>query len=435
MFLPRTLAAIALASIASAQIAKYCPQDGGGKLCYSVSLPDTTVSSGSGDVYFQIQGPAAMQWIALGQGNAMAGANIFVVYANAAGTNVTISPRDGKGNFQPKFDSVAAQPYLLDGSGIANGIMTANVRCSSCIKWQASTLDVTSTKSQWIWAAKGGSSLRSNDQAANLQQHNNFGEFTLDLTKAKSGNSPNPFADNKAATTTATAATSPVSSGGSSSNDSGAASASSSSSSESDSDSSESNIDKIVTAHGVIMSFAWVIVFPLGAILIRALSTASVVRIHYLTQIFAYILALTGMALGIYIAVKPDSVIEVYHPVIGLVVMGLATIQPILGTLHHRIYKSKGKTTWWATAHVWLGRAVITLAMINGGLGLRLSDNSKKGEIAYGVIAGLVWLGWMGVAVMHEARKAKQGRGSGGQQSGSAEKIYAGRDGVNNGSA
>ena len=58
----------------------------------------------------------------------MEGANIFIVYADSSGTNVTLSPRLGKGEVQPLLNS-AAQVYLLDGSGIANGSMTANVRC------------------------------------------------------------------------------------------------------------------------------------------------------------------------------------------------------------------------------------------------------------------------------------------------------------------
>ena len=77
-----------------------------------------------------------MQWIGLGQGNGMSGANIFVIYASASGTNVTLSPRLGTGHVEPKMDT-AAQVALLEGSGIANGKMTANVRCMS----HARTLD------------------------------------------------------------------------------------------------------------------------------------------------------------------------------------------------------------------------------------------------------------------------------------------------------
>ena len=58
----------------------------------------------------------------------MAGANIFIVYADADGQNVTLSPRLGKGTFQPLYDN-QTQAVLLAGSGITNGTMTANIRC------------------------------------------------------------------------------------------------------------------------------------------------------------------------------------------------------------------------------------------------------------------------------------------------------------------
>lgn len=58
----------------------------------------------------------------------MAGANIFVIYSDASGKNVTLSPRLGKGYVQPLYDT-DAKVTLLGGSGIANGMMTANVRC------------------------------------------------------------------------------------------------------------------------------------------------------------------------------------------------------------------------------------------------------------------------------------------------------------------
>lgn len=58
----------------------------------------------------------------------MSGANIFMIYSNAAGTNVTLSPRRGIGERQPSSPSTAAVT-LLDGSGISNGMMVANVKC------------------------------------------------------------------------------------------------------------------------------------------------------------------------------------------------------------------------------------------------------------------------------------------------------------------
>jgi len=60
----------------------------------------------------------------------MAGASIFVMYADGNG-NVTISARDGgQGHVQPSFDSSLMQGVeLLAGSGVVDNVMTANVRC------------------------------------------------------------------------------------------------------------------------------------------------------------------------------------------------------------------------------------------------------------------------------------------------------------------
>jgi len=62
----------------------------------------------------------------------MAGASIFVMYADGNG-NVTISARDGgQGHVQPLLDSSLMQGVeLLAGSGVVGNVMTANVRCMS----------------------------------------------------------------------------------------------------------------------------------------------------------------------------------------------------------------------------------------------------------------------------------------------------------------
>ena len=62
----------------------------------------------------------------------MSGANIFVVYANSAGNNVTLSPRLGTGNFMPSADT-AATVTLLDGSMVTSDKMIANVKCKLLI--------------------------------------------------------------------------------------------------------------------------------------------------------------------------------------------------------------------------------------------------------------------------------------------------------------
>jgi hypothetical protein len=60
---------------------------------------------------------------------------------------------------------------------------------------------------------------------------------------------------------------------------------------------------------------------------------------------------------------------------------------------------------------VWLGRLAITLGIINGGLGFQLAGRmnmcSKPGMIAYGVIAGVIWLAWVAAIVIGEKRKSR----------------------------
>ena len=58
----------------------------------------------------------------------MQNANIIIVYPNASGSNVTLSPRLGVDEVEPKFNS-KAQVSLLEGSGVVNGKMIANIRC------------------------------------------------------------------------------------------------------------------------------------------------------------------------------------------------------------------------------------------------------------------------------------------------------------------
>ena len=97
--------------------------------------------------------------------------------------------------------------------------------------------------------------------------------------------------------------------------------------------------------------------------------------------------------------------------------MGSLVFQPIGGLIHHYMYKKYQRRTIWAVTHVWWGRLILTAGIINGGLGLMLSGNTVKGEIAYGVIAGVVWLTWMAVAVWGQLRsRGTSGTGETGEK-------------------
>ena len=59
--------------------------------------------------------------------------------------------------------------------------------------------------------------------------------------------------------------------------------------------------------------------------------------------------------------------------------------------------------------HTWTGRAAITLGMINGGLGLLLSeDGGKRAYIGYGVVTALIWVAWTANWVRWEIVKFRE---------------------------
>ncbi|KAA8621010.1 integral membrane protein [Pyrenophora tritici-repentis] len=103
-----------------------------------------------------------------------------------------------------------------------------------------------------------------------------------------------------------------------------------------------------------------------------------------------------------------------YHPIIGITVFALLFFQPILGFIHHVQYKKYSRRTVWSHGHLWLGRFIITLGMINGGLGLLLASDApdstghapSRGQIvAYSVFACIMWLLWAAAAIHGERKK------------------------------
>ena len=101
--------------------------------------------------------------------------------------------------------------------------------------------------------------------------------------------------------------------------------------------------------------------------------------------------------------------LNLYHPVIGIVIIALLVFQPVIGLLHHRMYRTSSSPTSWSVLHVWLGRLTVTLGIINGGLGLRLSADTMNGEIIYGAFAGLVWFLWVGLTLWKNMGKRAAG--------------------------
>lgn len=87
------------------------------------------------------------------------------------------------------------------------------------------------------------------------------------------------------------------------------------------------------------------------------------------------------------------------HAIIGIIVIGVLFLQPFGGLIAHKIFKRDHRTNIFGIGHRWLGRIFITLGVINGGLGLQLAANTRAGEIAYGVLAGVFFTLWIAVVI------------------------------------
>ncbi|KAK7703709.1 hypothetical protein SLS57_010816 [Botryosphaeria dothidea] len=417
-----------------------------------------TASSGSGDIFLQITAPTSYAWVALGQGSSMSGSQMFIVYTSADGNNVTVSPRLSSGHSMPQFTS-DTQITLLEGSSVSNGQMTANFKCANCNSWSGGSMDFSSSSATWIHASKSGSALNSDDTSESISQHgNDYGSWDWDFSAAKGGSSANPFASGTATTTGGTSSGTqdcvprPTGTGSGSGSSSGTSTTSSNgppwaggsrptgyppwnNDNDKRAESSDDDVNycapgqtpssssagsqigggaaleamqrarRMQTAHAVLACLAMVIFFPAGAISIRTFSFPGLVWFHGGLQVFAYAMFTAAVGLGIYIG--QGEYIESYHGVIGLLVFSLLFFMPIFGWLHHKLFKKYGHRTFWSYIHIWLGRCLITLGIINGGLGLKLAGSPTDWVIAYSVVAGIIWLVYIATAVMGEARRKR----------------------------
>ncbi|GAB7353966.1 hypothetical protein MBLNU459_g4564t2 [Dothideomycetes sp. NU459] len=189
--------------------------------------------------------------------------------------------------------------------------------------------------------------------------------------------------------------------------------------------SEEAEMNRLAIVHGVLMGLAFAVFFPLGAIVLRAFSFHGLVWFHAGWQAFAYAVALAAFGIGVYMAVEtqqertspadtevcadPQLTAPNGHPIIGIIVIGVLFLQPLGGVLAHRLFQRRQRATLSGAAHRWLGRVFLLLGVINGGLGLQLSGNTRAGQIAYGVLAAFFYLLWLGVAVFRWYRARRTG--------------------------
>ncbi|KAJ4991538.1 integral membrane protein [Stagonosporopsis vannaccii] len=367
------LSSLTIGALAQTQVGQTCVAN---NVCYRLNIPDITAQSGNGDVFLSLSGPTSYSWIGLGIGSSMSNSNMFIMYTNGNG-NITLSPRFSRGQAQPQF-SADLDVELLSGSGIENGIMTANIRCGNCA--QSGSGNFGAQSGQWIHARRNGAALDTTDVRANIAQHDAYDSFRWSYSNAVGGASANPF---EASDTVVAAPTAPVLSG------------------------NRTMRSNILLVHGIFASLAFLVFFPAGAIVMRVGGFSNVLKVHIAIQILSWALFITAFGLGLYYGITGNYMTEA-HPIIGIVLVAMVVFQPLAGWLHHRQFVHSGQRSTVSHSHIWVGRTAIILGMINGGLGLQLGGVETRYTIAYSVVAGVMGLAYIVSIVYGEMARSRR---------------------------
>jgi hypothetical protein len=95
------------------------------------------------------------------------------------------------------------------------------------------------------------------------------------------------------------------------------------------------------------------------------------------------------------------------------VLLGLLVVQPVVGLVHHRVYRKVQRRQVWSHVHLTIGRVGVTVGIVNGGLGLYISGASAYYTRVYVIVAAIMWALWMAVAIWAEIRRARRNRKAG----------------------
>ncbi|KAL2814904.1 hypothetical protein BDW59DRAFT_17481 [Aspergillus cavernicola] len=338
-------------------------------------------SSGEHDMYMsmEVTRSSALGWTAIGTGSRMAGSLMFIIYGDPFSSeheSPTVSIRTIDGHHQPRLLSqgdmggadlrlLQADWVLVGATGVEKSqrhwgsIAKAAVVCYSCGQWTGTPISADATAQPWIWAWNDHQEFDAYSNDVHLKVHGyhpgsgGWGRFYVDMARSTSKYTSPPSLP-------------PIRHGVSAL---GA----------SDIPGGWSWMGPIGHIHGLLMSTAFLVLFPVGVFAMRSGSQRAL-QYHWILQLLASVFVLIGMALGLIRAHSLDS----FHHWIGIIVAGCSLIQIVLGWRHHVLFVRIQLRQWASHGHIWLGRAVLLLGWTNVITGLLLS--------------GYGWL-WLAVAI------------------------------------
>lgn len=336
-----------------------------GDMAFSLRVPSDPETS---DLYFSLVFPRSVTWAAIGLGSSsrMAGSLMLVAYSSSSGNNVTLSPRLASGHAEPVYTS-DVHVEALDGTGLVDNSRYVFLgRCANCRAWSggAGTIDVTSRAQSFLYATGPDGEVGSDTLDAPLKMHLNYGTFTMDMvhatTSGAAGAPEIPIGDNSTAEAVATTQGLSVT----------------------------DKSDGAARAHAVIMVLTFVGFFPFGILVLRL---GSWVRWHAVNQGLGLIGVIVGFGLGVHTSYfyNRSKKFNSAHQVIGILLFIFVIAQFALGFMHHRVYKKTQQPTKLAPVHVWMGRVIIPVGVMNAFLGFKLAQSPQYNYVLAGLVVFL----------------------------------------------
>jgi len=188
----------------------------------------------------------------------------------------TISTRIGTGHNEPTYTSTIVSDVVATNT---NGSYVIDAYCRNCSSWNGGSLDLLADSQPFIFAF--GPTRKDSDgqsQTATISRHSMYGSFVMNMTQANTAPEPVPSLDEDGIYSNSGAHLT---------------------------GSITQDHDWGCIIHAVVMCVAFALLYPIGALLLRACES---VKLHGRVQTLATILVVVGAGSGVYISLEYNVV-------------------------------------------------------------------------------------------------------------------------------
>ncbi|KAG5978317.1 hypothetical protein E4U55_006257 [Claviceps digitariae] len=331
-------------------------------VAFAFTVPETEDFKYPEATFFSLRVPNKYSWGGVGLGSDdMKGALYLLIYQSDDGLNVTFSPRVAYDNSEPTYWPDMQYTIVQNNTGVFDDYMYFTAMCTAqCRSWNRKDtnggwLDVSSPNQKAIYAIGPSEPLLSSSQSAPLKFHQEFGVFSIDMGRTRgAADAPvlNKDSQNEGTELIGRAT---------------------------------GKSDYIATLHGTFMIFFIIGMMNFGVVLLRACGWA---KWHALNQCIATLGVLSGLALGVMTSLlyNRSRSFSHYHQVLGYIIIAFILTQLGLGFKHHFEYQKTQTTTKFGRIHVWMGRVVLFLSLMNSFFGLAFAQNKFFAMLLAGLL-------------------------------------------------